>query len=74
MTPSPDLITIPVGSVPYTMTATFNATITSGTVLATGGGTATLIPAVPEPGTLALTLSTLPLAGIALYRRRSQRV
>ena len=73
MTPSPDLITIPVALVPYTMTATFDATITNGTVLATGGGTATLVP-VPEPGTLALTLSTLPLAGIALYRRRRQRV
>lgn len=61
--------TIITTSATYTMTALYEATITSGTRLTSGGGTVTLT-AVPEPSTLALVLGALPLMGLAAYRRR----
>jgi len=56
-------------SSPYTIDATYGVTLTNLTSLKTGGGLVTL-SAVPEPATLAMAFSGLPIIGLLAWRMR----
>jgi len=68
---TPSAITI--SSSPFTFDVNYTALLANGTQLVTGGGLATLT-SVPEPASLAMMFSALPMVGFAAWRRRRANV
>jgi hypothetical protein len=58
------------GTIPYSMTVELVFTIAGNNQLSSRNDTITAINVVPEPATLAMAFSALPLLGLAAWRRR----
>jgi len=58
------------GTVPYSMTVELVFTVAGHNILSSRSDAETAIAAVPEPATLALAFSALPMIGLAAWRRR----
>jgi len=58
------------GTTPYSMTVELIFTVAGNNQLSSRNDTITAINAVPEPATLAMAFSVLPLLGLAAWRRR----
>jgi hypothetical protein len=59
-------------AVPYSMTVELVFTLQGHTILTNRGDAITASPIVPEPATLAMAFSVLPLIGFAAWRKRRQ--
>ena len=59
-------------SIPYSMTVELIFTLAGGNILTNRGDGITASAVVPEPATLAMAFSILPMIGLAAWRRRRQ--